>query len=88
MLCCAYLSTRTCFAPGVIQPLDGIRSKTRSYRILYALFNPLFPLVRRLMPNRVVTTREIGRAMLAVVRKGYPSRVLEPKDILIVARSI
>jgi uncharacterized protein YbjT (DUF2867 family) len=76
------------FRPGVIQPLDGIRSKTPSYRFLYALFKPLFPLVRWLMPNQVVTTREIGRAMLAVARKGYSSPVLEPKDILAAAGSI
>jgi uncharacterized protein YbjT (DUF2867 family) len=76
------------FRPGVIQPLDGIRSKTPAYRILYALFKPLFPVVRWLMPNQVVTTREVGRAMLAVARKGYARRVLEPKDILIAARSI
>lgn len=76
------------FRPGVIQPMDGIRSKTPAYRILYALLNPLFPLVRWLMPNQVVTTREIGRAMLAVARKGYPTRILEPKDILTAARSI
>jgi uncharacterized protein YbjT (DUF2867 family) len=75
------------FRPGVIQPLDGIRSKTPAYRILYALFNPLFPLVRWLMPNQVVTTREVGRAMLAVARKGYARRVLEPKDILAAASS-
>ncbi len=76
------------FRPGVIQPLDGIRSKTPAYRMLYALFKPLFPLVRWLMPNQVVTTREVGRAMLEVTRKGYPTRILEPKDILIAARSI
>jgi uncharacterized protein YbjT (DUF2867 family) len=76
------------FRPGMIEPLDGIRSKTPSYRVLYSLFKPLFPLVRWLMPNQVVTTREIGRAMLAVARKGFSHRVLEPKDILAAAASI
>ena len=76
------------FRPGMIEPLDGIRSKTPAYRILYALFKPLFPLVRWLMANQVVTTREVGRAMLAVARKGYSRRVLEPKDILAAAGSI
>ncbi len=75
------------FRPGVIEPLDGIQSKTSSYRILYALFKPFFPLVRWVMPKRVVTTREIGRAMLAVARKGYSTRILEPKDILVAAGS-
>jgi uncharacterized protein YbjT (DUF2867 family) len=69
------------FRPGVIQPLDGIRSKTRSYRLLYVLAAPVLPLLRRAFPNSILTTREIGRAMLAVARNGWPRPVLETKDI-------
>jgi len=69
------------FRPGVIQPLDGIRSKTRAYRLGYVVMAPVLPLLRRAFPNSVLTTREIGRAMLAVARKGWPRRVLEAKDI-------
>jgi hypothetical protein len=76
------------FRPGVIEPLDGIRSKTPAYRLLYALSKPLFPVVRWLMPNQVLSTRTIGHAMLAVARKGYSARILEPKDILSAAGSI
>ena len=35
------------FRPGIIQPLHGIRSKTKAYRIFYVLSAPLLPLVRR-----------------------------------------
>jgi uncharacterized protein YbjT (DUF2867 family) len=69
------------FRPGVIQPLDGIRSKTRAYRIGYVVMAPVMPLLRRAFPNSVLTTREIGRAMLAVARNGWPRPVLEAKDI-------
>ncbi|MGB6743872.1 MAG: NAD(P)H-binding protein [Terracidiphilus sp.] len=69
------------FRPGVIQPLDGIRSKTASYRIGYALMKPLLPLLRWAMPNQIVTTREIGQAMLNVARRGYAKRILEVRDI-------
>ncbi|HEX4580849.1 MAG TPA: epimerase [Acidobacteriaceae bacterium] len=69
------------FRPGVIQPLDGIRSKTRAYRIAYVLTAPIMPLLRRAFPNSVLTTREIGQAMLAVARRGWPRPVLEAKDI-------
>jgi uncharacterized protein YbjT (DUF2867 family) len=69
------------FRPGAIQPLDGIRSKTASYRILYALTKPLLPLLRRAMPNQILTTREIGQAMLNVARRGYPKPILEVRDI-------
>jgi hypothetical protein len=69
------------FRPGIIQPLDGIRSKTPAYRIGYLVMAPVMPLLRRAFPNSVLTTREIGRAMLAVARKGWPRPVLEAKDI-------
>ena len=69
------------FRPGAIQPLDGIRSKTASYRILYALTKPLLPLLRWAMPNQILTTREMGQAMLNVARRGYPKPILEVRDI-------
>jgi uncharacterized protein YbjT (DUF2867 family) len=69
------------FRPGLIQPLDGIRSKTPVYRIFYKIGGPLLPLLRRALPNLVVTTREIGLAMLAVAERGYEKRILETEDI-------
>jgi len=69
------------FRPGIIQPLDGIQSKTPSYRLGYTLMKPLLPVLHRALPNQVLSTREIGRAMLAVARRGYAKRVLETRDI-------
>lgn len=69
------------FRPGGIQPMDGIRSKTRSYRVLYALTAPLWPLLRRLFPGAVTSTRQMGRAMLRVAREGAPRPILETRDI-------
>ncbi len=69
------------FRPGIIEPLHGIKSKTASYRILYTLTKPLLPLMRAAFPDHVLTTEQIGRAMLTVARQGYPKRVLESKDI-------
>jgi uncharacterized protein YbjT (DUF2867 family) len=69
------------FRPGLIVPLDGIRSKTRLYRLSYAILKPVLPLLRRMMPNQVVTTREMGHAMLAVAKRGYAKRILETADI-------
>jgi len=75
------------FRPGIIQPLDGIQSKTRAYRILYKLTGPLLPLLRCLLPNQVLTTREMGQAMLAVARRGCDKRILETKDIRALLRA-
>jgi uncharacterized protein YbjT (DUF2867 family) len=69
------------FRPGLIQPLDGIKSKTPVYRILYSLTEPLLPLLRWALPDQVTTTREVGQAMLAVAKHGYTSRILETRDL-------
>lgn len=73
------------FRPGIIEPLDGIKSKTAAYRVFYALAKPLLPLFRWALPNQILTTRQIGRAMLAVARNGSPKRILESRDIRAVA---
>jgi len=69
------------FRPGFIEPMDGIESRTPLYRKFYAVGRPLFPLLRRAFPNQVLSTRQIGRAMLNVARKGYERRILEARDI-------
>jgi uncharacterized protein YbjT (DUF2867 family) len=69
------------FRPGIIQPLDGIKSKTTAYRIAYTLMMPLLPLLHWALPNHVLSTREIGQAMLAVAKRGYASRIMETTDI-------
>lgn len=69
------------FRPAFIQPRHGIRSRTRMYRIAYAAFGPLFPVLKRLFPGQVSTTEEIGQAMIAVARHGAPKKVLENRDI-------
>ncbi len=73
------------FRPGLIQPLHGIRSRTTSYRVLYAIIKPLLPLLRRAFPGAILTTGTIGRAMLAVARRGAPKQILESKDINAIA---
>lgn len=69
------------FRPGFIKPLDGIHSKTPSYRTFYRVVGPALPLLHRAFPNHILSTREIGQAMLAVARSGYQKRILETKDI-------
>ena len=68
------------FRPGVIQPLDGIISKTPSYRIFYRLLGPLLSVARGVLPNQILTTRSVGRAMLNAVRQ-HKSGVLEAAQI-------
>ncbi|HET6144892.1 MAG TPA: hypothetical protein VFE02_15375 [Candidatus Acidoferrales bacterium] len=69
------------FRPGIIQPVHGEVSKTKAYRILYVVFKPLFPIILRLFPRQVLTTEQIGRAMINVARHGAPKKILEISDI-------
>ena len=69
------------FRPAYIQPRHGIQSRTRLYRILYLAIAPLYPLLKTLFPRRVTTTEQMGQAMIAVVRRGAPKRLLESADI-------
>ena len=69
------------FRPAFIQPMHGIVSRTRIYRVLYAVVGPLYPVWRVLFPRYVTTTEKVGRAMLHVARHGAPKPVLENADI-------
>lgn len=69
------------FRPGYIQPMKGIRSKTRLYQSLYTALSWLYPVLARVMPNRVTTTEKHGRAMIAVSLRGYSKSILDPQDI-------
>ncbi len=69
------------FRPAYIHAMHGIVSRTRLYRTLYVFTRPLFPVLKWLLPSHVTTTENIGKAMLAVARRGAPKRVLESPDI-------
>ena len=68
------------FRPALIQPMHGIKSRTRFYRIFYAMTAPLLPLLRA-FPQFVTTTELLGRAMLDVAKHGAAKRILESRDI-------
>jgi len=70
------------FRLAVLRPMHGEVSKTQWTRISYALFRPLLPLVRAISPGAVITSEELGRAMINVARHGAPKRVLENSDLI------
>jgi uncharacterized protein YbjT (DUF2867 family) len=75
------------FRPGIIQPLHGIKSRTRLYNVLYPLLSPLVLVARLVAPGFVTDTERIGQAMLRISRKGFPKKVLENPDINAAAAS-
>ena len=69
------------FRPGFIVPLDGIRSKTRSYQMFYSVLKPVLPMLRKMFPQSILTTREVGEAMLICARREPEKRVMETGDM-------
>lgn len=69
------------FRPAGIQPMHGIQSKTSAYRILYTITKPFLPMLRRLFPNYLITSEQLGRAMIKVAKQGAAKRILESADI-------
>ena len=69
------------FRPALIQPMHGIKSRTRAYRVGYAIAAPLFPVLKALFPRYVTTTEDVGRAMLRVAKQGHPNSILENDDL-------
>jgi uncharacterized protein YbjT (DUF2867 family) len=69
------------FRPGLIRPLKGIKSRTTSYRILYAAMTPFYGLMGMLAGDSMTDTVRVGRAMINVAAKGYSKPILDPKDI-------
>ena len=69
------------FRPCLIQPLDGIKTKTPLYAFFYAFLAPLYPLLKAIAPSYITTTRQVGRAMIHVAAHGAPAKYLENRDI-------
>ncbi len=69
------------FRPGAIQPMHGIRSKTKLYQTFYTVLGPILPLLKSAFPKYITSTEQLGRAMLRVAKQGYPRPILETKDI-------
>jgi uncharacterized protein YbjT (DUF2867 family) len=75
------------FRPAAIVPLHGVESKTKSYRLIYAVTAPLLPLLNSLFPKYVTTTEQVGRAMLKVAKQGASKPILENLDINALGKS-
>jgi hypothetical protein len=69
------------FRPGFIQPMRGIRSKTKLYQTFYNISTPLYPLLKRIFPKSLINTDQIGLAMINLVEKGSSKKWFYNKDI-------
>ena len=69
------------FRPGFIQPMKGVRSKTRLYQAMYTMIGPLYPLLKRIFPRLLTTSQVLGRAMIRIAVSGYPKEIIDIPDI-------
>lgn len=69
-----------CIRPAFIEPLKGVKSKTKAYQILITIFRPIFYLLRYI-PKVSTSTVLIGQCMINALKYGYPKAVLESSDI-------
>lgn len=75
------------FRPGAIIPLRGIEASSKIYRVLINNLKWLIKLIKKLMPNYIVDTTQIGLAMIHSAQRGYDKKILDPIDILKLASS-
>lgn len=68
------------FRPAIMKGTKGQINVKRSYKILAPLIAPFFP-------QKTLTLKEVGRAMINAVLKGYPKPVLEVDDIAHLAKA-
>ena len=66
---------------SLLRPNHGEVSKTGWARALYAIARPLWPLLQAVAPGMVISTEELGRAMIRAARDGAPKRVLEMREL-------
>jgi uncharacterized protein YbjT (DUF2867 family) len=71
---------------GMLRPVHGEAPRMRGARILYALLGPLAPLIQALAPRMVITSDELGRAMIRAARERPPTHILEMRDLQALAR--
>ena len=67
--------------PGFIQPLRGVRSKTRLYQGFYTMLAPLSGVLPRLLPGLATTSVAVGRALIRLAAEGFPRPIVESRDI-------
>jgi hypothetical protein len=68
------------FRPGYIQPLRGIKSKTKLYNTIYLFLKPLYFILKP-FKSIVTNTETLGKAMINAVIYNYEINILESKDI-------
>jgi hypothetical protein len=71
---------------GALRPMHGERSKAPGGAVLLTLLSPLWPLFQWAWPNGVITTEELGRALILASGRAVGKRVMESADLVALGR--
>ena len=71
---------------GALRPMHGEGTTTPAGKTLLALFAPLWPILQWLWPSGVITSEELGRAMILAASQSGSKRVLESADLVALGR--
>jgi len=72
------------FRPGLMKAAKGAKNVPSIYKYL----SWLYPVLHWLFPSKSCDLAEVGQAMINVTLHGYPTRILEVRDIVEAAKEI
>lgn len=70
------------FRPGGIIPVKGVSPSNAFYKTIIDRMTWLIKLIKKIFPNSIVDTAQIGQAMIQATLNGYDKKILNPSDIL------
>ncbi|TGN18751.1 NAD-dependent epimerase/dehydratase family protein [Leptospira idonii] len=71
------------FRPGYMQPTKGLKNTLKYYKYI----SWTYPFLKGIFPGFVSSLEEVGIAMIRATLQGYPKKIVEVKDIKVLAGS-
>lgn len=68
------------FRPGYIQPVKGVETKTKLYKVFYLILKPLYPIFKHLSKS-IIDSSMLGKAMICVLLSGNENSIIEANQI-------
>lgn len=72
------------FRPGYMNPTKGLKNTLKPYKFI----SWMYPFFRFAFPGKVSTLAELGKAMINTAKHGYDNKILEVKDIVVMAKTL
>jgi len=72
---------------GVLRPMHGEAPNSNWIRVAYVALRPILALLAVVVPGAVITTEQLGRAMIRMARERPPKRILAMRDLIALGAS-